>query len=272
MLRSILKQVIPPPLFERLRMTPALRRLQGERFPRIQSGIGTGLEFDPGPSNGAYATGANEEPMQQALAQHLKPGQTFFDIGANVGFFTVLGARLVGPRGKVFAFEPVPRNAVYVKFNARLNHFSHVSVLEKAVSSRSGQAKLWVAEYSGGAALDITPAPPDLKTVITVETVTVDQLTFGSTLDRETHPRPAVIKVDVEGAELDVFQGMTRTLAELRPVLVYEIDDGTQEGFDNKYQACEQFLLRAGYQVTRLPDSYPGDHWIVGHALATPKL
>jgi FkbM family methyltransferase len=228
-------------------------------------GVGRDLRFDPGPSNGAYASGDNELPLQEALADCLEPGGVFYDIGANVGFFTVIGARLVGPDGLVYAFEPVPENAAYVRLNTRLNHFQNVILTEKAVSSASGTGELALAAYSGGAALTTAAKPPDATKVIDIELVSVDDLVF-------THGfrPPAVVKIDVEGAELDVLKGMSRILEEIRPILLYEIDDKLPENFQNKFRGCESLLTDAKYRVDRLPDSYPNTNWIVGHAIATP--
>ena len=65
----------------------------------------------------AFATGMAERPLQSALQRELRPGATFFDIGANVGFVTLIAARLVGPSGRVVAFEPVPENVAAIREN-----------------------------------------------------------------------------------------------------------------------------------------------------------
>ena len=109
----------------------------------------------------------------------LNSGDVFYDIGANVGFFTVIGARLVGPGGPVYAFEPVPENAAYVRLNARMNHFQNV-VSDRRRQSRLLQVKveLSLAAYSGGAALTTAAKPPDQPESIDVELVSVDDLVF----------------------------------------------------------------------------------------------
>lgn len=265
MIKSAVHSVLPDRFLNLIRSNPTIHRLRSGELNRMSVGIGAGLAFEPGPSNRAYASGDNELPLQNALGGCLKPGSVFYDVGANVGFFTVIGARLVGPSGTVYAFEPVPVNASYIRLNTRLNHFSHVVVVEAAVSSSSGRGNLQVADYSGGAALSTVEAPPDLKETIPVDLVSIDDFVF-----KQGNPAPAVVKIDVEGAEKDVLSGMSRSLQELRPVIVYEIDDATMDGFRRKYQGCEEFLQRFGYQSQRLEDSYPGIDWIVGHAIATP--
>src|SRR5437764_7683119 len=77
----------------------------------IRRGVGRGLLFDPAGGNPGYAIGAVAMAEQDLLEKCLRPGQTFCDIGANVGFFAVLGAKLVGRGGQVYAIEPFPDSA-----------------------------------------------------------------------------------------------------------------------------------------------------------------
>jgi FkbM family methyltransferase len=243
---------------------PAVQHLRSRR--QIEAGVGQGLWFDPGASNAAYTTGTNELPLQQALSDCLRPGDVFYDVGANVGFFSVIAARLVGPAGKVYSFEPVPENAAFVLRNAHLNQMSHIDLRQVAIASQCGQGGLTLAAYSGGAALTSVTRPPDATETIAVETTTIDYLVFSENLRA-----PATVKIDVEGAEMEVLRGMTRTMSEVRPVIVYEIDDALESGFRKKYEVCAAFLEQRGYDVQRLPDSYPNTNWIVGHAIARPR-
>src|SRR5882757_11121436 len=84
---------------------------------------------------GLIVRGTLEPPVQEALRRLLAPGDVFYDIGANVGFFTILGARLVGPQGHVVAFEPVPACARAVGRNIELNGFAHAEIREAAVGA-----------------------------------------------------------------------------------------------------------------------------------------
>jgi FkbM family methyltransferase len=245
-------------LLKRIGLTPS---------DTIVVGPGHGLRFDPGPSNSDYASGNNELPVQQALVAHLRADSVFYDVGANVGFLTVLGARLVGPRGSVYAFEPVPANAVYVRQNAQANRFSQVQVIEKAVSNFSGKGALNLAKYSGGAALALASVepPPDVDGTQQVDIVTIDGL-----IEHHGLKPPAVVKIDVEGAELEVLEGMAATTKRYRPVIIVEVDAAEAEPLQRKQAACEQWLRNQGYSVQELPDSYPGIRWLVKHIVAVP--
>jgi FkbM family methyltransferase len=233
--------------------------------PTITVGPGAGLRFDPGPSNADYASGDNELPVQQALAEHLQPGCVFYDIGANVGFLTVIGARLVGPSGSVFAFEPVASNAELVRRNCGRNGFAQVRVLEKAVSNRCGSGLLNLAAYSGGAALASVEAPPDPAGSQSVDLITID-----AAIQQLGLPPPHLVKIDVEGAELEVLEGMAATAAGHRPVVVVEVDAASPEPLQRKQTDCEQWLQQHGYRVSVLPDSYVGARWLVKHLVAIP--
>ncbi len=233
---------------------------------RMTHGPGRGLRFDAGASNPGYGDGDNELPVQQALAAHLQVGSVFYDIGANVGYFSVIAARLVGGRGQVLAFEPVPQNAAYVRRNARLNKLRNIEVIEAAVDQRCGQAEFCFTEYSGGSVLaSADHRAPDVRRVDKVLTVTIDHC-----VEAEGREPPDVVKIDVEGAEHEVLLGMQSVLKKFRPVVVYEIDDTTTEFVDRKQRRCDALLEECGYRLERLDNSYPGSSWVVTHTVAVP--
>lgn len=234
-------------------------------WPRtMRTGVGAGLRFVVGRTNPAYGTGENELPVQMALAGLIRPGMVFYDVGANAGFFSVLAGRMVGSRGMVVAFEPVPGNAALVRRNAHLNRMTWITVLQSAVAATSGSEELVLAAYAGGGALESAGLPPDAVGRITVATIALDDLVAGGSV-----PPPSVVKVDVEGAEQDVLLGMRAVLAEHRPSLVLEFDGPTVEDVERKLVACKEILQEFGYAVEPLPDSY-AITWIVRHVVAQP--
>ncbi|MDP2005235.1 MAG: FkbM family methyltransferase [Rubrivivax sp.] len=239
---------------------------RGSGIGTLSVGVGAGLRLDPSTSNPDYATGANELPVQQALAQHLSSGGVFYDVGANIGFLTLIGARLVGPAGRVLAFEPVPRNAAAIRRNAALNGFATIQVIEKALTRRSGIGELALAAYAGGAVLAEVDTPPDSAGTLSVELASIDDL-----VELSGYPAPGFVKIDVEGAELDVLEGMERTAARCRPVILCEVDDAEPAGLARKQQAIEQWLAAHGYRFSELPPSYEGIRWLVKHLIAVPR-
>jgi FkbM family methyltransferase len=239
--------------------------LARSRIATMQQGVAAGARFCAGASNRDYESGRNELPVQQALAGVLHSGGVFYDIGANVGFFSVIASRLVGASGRVVAFEPVPRNLAYVRLNCRINRCSNVRVVEAAVSDRSGEGTLMLARFAGGAALSVAGPPPDFLREMRVTTVALDDW-----LAAQGGPRPDVVKIDVEGAELQALQGMRRILAELRPRILLEVDGADRDQLMARRDSCTAFLAAQGYGFSDLPPSYADARWHVQHLLAHP--
>ena len=165
---------------------------------------------------------------------HLRDGD-FVDVGAHIGLYTVVASRATS--GRVLAFEPNPSARVQLVENVRRNAATNVVVVPKAVAAAPGRAQLHVPATpdpsfsSLGAGRFAEGAPVD------VEVTTVDA-------EVEAHAlRPAFVKVDVEGGELDVVAGMTRTLAEHRPTLLVEVGEAS---------AAELARRLAGYSGFRV--------------------
>ena len=230
----------------------------------MRNGVAKGIEFNAGKSSPKLALGTDEVPIQNIFAQDLKEGDVFYDIGANVGFFSVIAAKLVGNIGKVYAFEPGGENAASIRYNAGLNKFEQIEVIEKAVSITSGTAQLLLAQYSGGHAFATADVPPDLAGETTVDLVSIDELI----IQQQIVP-PNFIKVDVEGAELDVLKGMQETIKTYQPTIIYEVDDGDRIAYERKYRELATFFESLDYQVNQAENSYETIDWYVGHAIAT---
>lgn len=120
------------------------------------------------------------------MEAHLKPGDVFDDIGANVGFLSLLGAKLIGPKGHVYCFEPLPSILPLLARNLDQNGFSNYAIIEAAVSDRSGTASL--ATDRGDLRATLTP---NTASMIDVSLVTLDELDL---------PTATLIKIDVESA------------------------------------------------------------------------
>jgi FkbM family methyltransferase len=140
----------------------------------------------------------------------------FYDVGANAGFFSLVGASLVGPGGKVVAFEPHPETARQLSEQVKINGAHQIDVVVAAVSDRVGKAEFSDDTSSVMAAL--TDVRPDRqgRFKIWVNLTTIDR-------ELQSRPAPDVIKIDVEGAELDVLRGASRLLREKRPMLLVEL-------------------------------------------------
>jgi FkbM family methyltransferase len=230
---------------------------------KIESGPGKGLRFDAGPYTQRFASGRYEHPVQEALVSVVRPADVCCDIGANLGFFSVLLSRLAGPAGSIYAFEPVPKNASAIARNARLNRLANIEILPVALSCVDGRGELLLAHHVGGAVLKSAGTPPDLAGSITVETASLDTL-----VEHQQIKPPNVVKIDVEGAEMEVLQGMQRVLRQWAPTVILELDDETAEACEKKVSSSRSFLQNLGYRTELLPNSYPDGRWFVRHVLA----
>uniref|UniRef100_B8HV71 Methyltransferase FkbM family n=1 Tax=Cyanothece sp. (strain PCC 7425 / ATCC 29141) TaxID=395961 RepID=B8HV71_CYAP4 len=232
----------------------------------IEQGFGKGLKFSANLADSMFGIGTYEMPLQNTLAQYLQPGSVFYDIGANVGFFSIIAAQLVGDTGQVYAFEPVPENVATIRRNVELNQFANVRIFDQAISSSSGEAELLLAQHIGGASLATAATPPDLRGRMKVKTASIDDLLQSLSLKP-----PSLVKIDVEGAEIDVLHGMLQTIQTYQPVIIYEVDDGDFVAFQEKRQNIAKLMLSLNYQTMVMEKSYPEIQWHVEHAVAIPN-
>ena len=161
--------------------------------------------------------------MQSALASLIRPKMIVYDIGANVGFFSMIAARLVGPEGRVVSFEPVQINADQIMHNALLNNFAHVHVRAEALGNENGPASFYTSEIPTLGRFTKFGSPDEFCNETTVTVRQLDALLAETEL-----PPPDLIKMDVEGAEVDVLAGAFQTITRFRPLLLIELH-GTNE-------------------------------------------
>lgn len=233
----------------------------------IQEGAGKNLKINIGMSNADYALGINEIPVQEMLQKILQAGSVFYDVGANVGFFSLIASRLVGKTGVVYAFEPEKENLQWIKHNIEINKLANINVMPIAVSDSVQKRTLIVTDYSGGHTLLENEVPvKSIRNRILVESVSIDELVKA----RKILP-PSMVKIDVEGGELDVLKGMKDVLRYSNPVVLYEVDGHSKKTLTEKQNKIEEFLREQYYTINHLKDSYTDGYWYVSHAIAYKK-
>jgi FkbM family methyltransferase len=188
----------------------ALRRLNRFIVSRLARHVvvvdGHTLYLDPVDSLGIGANGFYEPLETEVVMSMVKPGDTVIDVGANIGYFTLLLARLVGEKGRVIAIEPDPENFALLQKNVAANGYRNVILMRNAVSNAPGTARLYRSLRSGG---QHSLAPATADSWVDVETVRLDDVARGAV---------AFIKIDVEGAEVAALGGM-RGIIERSPGL-----------------------------------------------------
>jgi FkbM family methyltransferase len=184
--------------------------------------VGRGLAFNAGGSTAGALLGTREIDLQRAFGLFVARGMTVYDVGANVGFYSIIAAHLAGPAGRVVAFDPLRQNAEMIEHNARLNHFTHISVHEIALGNDDGKAEFLVSKNPSWGRLKIAGRPAG---VIAEEMVPVRCI---DSLARDGLSTADVMKIDVEGAEAEVLQGARQTLRSTRPILFIDLH-GTNE-------------------------------------------
>ena len=147
-----------------------------------------------------------EEGTTRLFQRLVKPGMLVMDVGAHVGYYTLLAARHVGPAGHVYAFEPDSDNHATLLKNIELNGYHNVDVVRKAVSDQVGDAQLYLSATVSGKHSMYQHGLPERGSVA-VETTTVDSI-----LEELGWPHVDLIKIDVEGAEVAVLDGMIQLL------------------------------------------------------------
>ena len=182
----------------------------------IQRGAGKGLRFNTGTTNAGYILGTTEPDTQKALELLVKPGMTIYDVGANVGFLTIIAARLIGPEGCVVCFEPQSENVRRLQHNASLNGFGQIMIRREALGAIDGEAEFCFSSEPGWGKLAKFGAPGQ---EVRREQVAIRRL---DSVTPELRP-PQLIKIDVEGAETDVLKGGAETLRTHRPLLLIEL-------------------------------------------------
>ena len=236
----------PETLFGRLLRLP-LRILPRDATVPILQGPLKGARWIVGSQRHAFWLGSYEPAMQNLIAATLKPGDTFYDIGANVGFYSLLAARLV-VNGAVFAFEPLPSNVDFIRQHLALNQANNVNIFPVALSNRTGASYFAVEKTGAMGHLDETGN-------LTVRCLTLDNL-----VSEERLAPPTCIKMDVEGEEARALQGAAECFRRFRPTLFLATHG------EKVHAECLELLSSWNYRTTII-DQTIGDR---AELLATP--
>lgn len=196
-----------------------------------------------------YWLGTYEPELQQAILDLIQPGMVIYDVGANIGYVSLLLARRAGAGGTVFAFEALPANLERLRANLALNEFAgKVTVIPCAVVDAPRGVQFLVGPSGGMGKAQGSAGREEVRYAqsIQVEGISLDHFVYSG-----GNPPPQVVKMDIEGGEVLALPGMRRLLFEQRPLILLELH-GPQAG-----QVVWAALKQAGYRICRMQLGYP---------------
>ncbi|MBI1923686.1 FkbM family methyltransferase, partial [Candidatus Poribacteria bacterium] len=188
-----------------------------------------------------YFYGTHDERYEiKKYFKIIREGDTCWDIGANIGFYTCLFASIVGKQGKVIAFEPTSTTFNYLAENVRLNNFTNVKVINKALGDKREKRPIYYHRS------DLAEETASLKYVIGDESETADVDTIDNVLGEL--PVPDFIKIDVEGYQMEVLRGGHHFFKEHHPIIMAELLDASDANRDC-LRDIEVYLADLGYSI-----------------------
>ncbi len=180
--------------------------------------------FDKNIENLIYQRGVYELGTVSVLQDFLTAGDVFVDVGANIGFLSLVGAKAVGKTGKVYCFEPVPSTYTILEENKRINNFQQMELHQFALGNKTEKVQIYAEdENRGGASIVNHVSEKGIK----IEVKKLEKINLSDKIN--------VIKIDVEGLELDVLKGAEKILRKDQPKLIIEYSvDRNNSGEENE--------------------------------------
>ncbi len=179
------------------------------------------------------------------LREIVKPGMKVIDIGAHFGLFSTFTSKLAGPTGKIICFEPTPGTYDILKKTLALNHCDNVTPIQAAVSDKEGVASFFVGDVEGcnsNSLIDNDLGGVEKKGK-EIKTVTIDGVSSQYSMI------PDLIKIDAEGAELDVLKGAMNTLKQHKPVMIIGLHPFSYTDTKEMLGSIWDLITSAGYKI-----------------------
>lgn len=195
-----------------------------------------------------YWLGTYEPDLQEAARQLIQPCMVVYDVGANIGYISLMAARLAEEGGHVYSFEALPTNVDRLKANIDLNDLTRrASAIHAAVTDQTGEA-VFLAHESGamGKAKGSAGREENYAGELRVPAIALDDFVYP-----QGNPPPQVVKMDIEGGEGMALRGMEKILANIRPIFMIELHG--QEAAREVWVT----LTSAGYSIHRMRSGMP---------------
>jgi FkbM family methyltransferase len=203
-----------------------------------------------------YLFGVWEPVITRFIKARLRPGDLFVDVGANIGYYTLLAAKLVGPGGSVVAIEASPRIVTLLEENIRLNGFTNVEVIQAAVADRRKRVQVFAAGAGNlGQSTIVASTAAALAAPVEAE---IDAYALPGLVGIERLRGARFIKVDIEGAEAEMLDGIRDVLATFGDETEWIVELAPPALREQRRSAQEflELFTAAGYQVYLIQSSY----------------
>jgi FkbM family methyltransferase len=232
--------------YERLhpRLLPEERRLTVS----LDKGFRLQLDLQDIEQRKIYFFGHYHERYEARIIESLlDTGEVFWDIGANIGYFTLVAAGVLKNRGQVVSFEPGREAFERLQTNISLNPFTNIIIHKLAVADKSGEAVLYLSGEVADSGANLYRPGKEQTLEEICATVSLDQFSQEQGLRA-----PDFLKMDVEGAELAALKGAENILAHSRPLLLLEMEEKTLRAAGANKAAIARLLQNYGYQAAFL--------------------
>jgi FkbM family methyltransferase len=203
---------------------------------------------DIGIEENLYRFGTYEKGILNFIEKNLKQDQVFLDVGANIGLMSCFASKVLRESGKVLAVEANPKTREILHYNLKLNSCNNVSVFPLGLGNEQGKALFfenWEVNRGGASFLNQSSSE---NQGIEVEISTIDKLFEDQPID--------IIKIDVEGFELNVLQGGIASIEKHKPILIIEVSSNREHEIGVKPQEIRTFIMNLGfYKIYKLAGS-----------------
>jgi FkbM family methyltransferase len=244
------KKVVKPLSGGKFGKLPVVRTVHRFLVSRLKSGMvvieGNKMYLDSKDSLLLSVRGIYEPFETEFIKKEIRKGDVVVDIGANIGYYTLIFAKLVGPEGKVFAFEPDPVNFALLTKNIETNGYKNVEPVRKAVSNRTGVSRLYLSKSS--AADHRIYDSKDGRKSIEIETVSLDDYfkSYKGKID--------FIKMDIQGSEGAAIQGMPELLKNSRLKMIMEYWPKAANKFGIDPESLLRLVSESGFKFFELDE------------------
>lgn len=229
-------------------ITPS-QQLADKRFPDRDTEVQINgyklLVFSPRTNligRALYQDGIWEPPVTEAIEKLTRPGMIALDVGADIGYYALQMSRLVGPEGRVIAFEPIPAARERLKHNIALNSCTNIEISEYALGNQEG--KVYLEDPFEKSRLNLN------KSAGAAGDIEVSIKRLDDLVEQMNLPSVDIVKMDIEGAEHQALLGMEQTLRRFHPILIVEVHNHFLPLFGSTSKELLSWLTSLNYQIT----------------------